>query len=67
MQKIVLFIEPTDYEWFTPSKLANLFMNRLLIEEDVGSEIFEIFELRKRTKDDIRKKGMGLIVIGYDS
>ena len=67
MQKIVLFIEPTDIEWLTPSKIANLFMNRLLIEEDVGSEILKILELKKRTKYEIRNQRMGLIVIGYES
>ena len=67
MQKIVLFIESIDEAFLTPSKIANLFMNRLLIEEDVGSEILKILELKKRTWDEIWNEGMGLIVIGYKS
>ena len=63
MQKIVLFIERTDIAYFNFSKIANLFMNRLLIEEDVGSEILKIFELEDRDFFG----GKGLIVIGYDS
>ncbi len=59
-------MEPNYAAWKTFSKIANLFMNRLLIEEDVGSEILKILELRKRTKHEIRNKGMGLIIKAYD-
>ena len=67
MQKIVLFIQPTDEAWWTPSKVANLFTNRLLIEEDVGSEILKILELKKLTFNDIVNQGMDLIFIDYES
>ena len=45
MQKIVLFIEPSEDAWLTPVKIGNLFMNRFAIDEDVSSEILGIFEL----------------------
>ena len=43
MQGVVLFIEPDD-RYLTPSKIGNLFMNRLAIEEDQGNEILSIFQ-----------------------
>ena len=47
MQKIVLFIEPSDNAWETPSKIGNLFMNRFAVDEDAASEVLKIFELEK--------------------
>ena len=47
MQKIVLFIEPTEEAYFTPLKIGNLFMNRFAIEENDSSEILKIFESLK--------------------
>ena len=47
MQKIVLFIEPTDKAFQTPSKIGNLFMNRFVIDEDASFEISQIVELAK--------------------
>ena len=47
MQKIVLFIEPTDDAWRTPLKIGNLFMNRFAVEEDAAFEVLKIFELEK--------------------
>ena len=47
MQKIVLFIEPSDDAWRTPLKIGNLFMNRLAVEEGAASEVLKIFELEK--------------------
>ena len=41
-QKIVLFIEPNDDAWFTPSKIGHLFMNRFAIDEDPGFEIVNV-------------------------
>ena len=46
-QKIVLFIEPNDDAFFTPSKIGHLFMNRFAIDEDVGFEIIKVLELEK--------------------
>ena len=45
MQKIVLFIEPTDKLYITPLKIGNLFMNRFAVDEDAASEILAIYEL----------------------
>ena len=47
MQKIVLFIEPNDDTFATPSKIGNLFMNRFAVDEDAGSEILTFLELGK--------------------
>ena len=47
MQKIVLFIEPSDEAFLTPSKIGHLFMNRFTIEEEASFEIVKIFELGK--------------------
>ena len=48
MQKIVIFIEPTDKAFEKPVKIGNLFMNRFAIDEDASTEILKIFELCKR-------------------
>ena len=45
MQKVVLFIEPNDDAWCTPSKMGDLFMNRFAIDEDASFEIVKVFEL----------------------
>lgn len=42
MQTIVLFIDPAQAEWSTPSKIGNLFMNRFTIDEDAYSETAKI-------------------------
>ena len=47
MQKIILFIEPSDREYETPVKIGNLFMNRFAIDEDASTEILKIFEFGK--------------------
>ena len=76
MQKIVLFIEPSDDAWQTPLKIGNLFMNRFVVNEDAASEVVKIFELDKtslkisRPKDlehknfeeERKQKGMDLII-----
>ena len=38
MQKIVLFIEPSDDAFDTPFKIGHLFMNRFIIEEKANFE-----------------------------
>ena len=45
-QKIILFIEPQKFKSNTPSKIGNLFMNRLVIDEDESNEILKIYELK---------------------
>ena len=47
MQKIVLFIEPSDDAFYTPFKAGHLFMNRFSIGEEANFEIVKIFELGK--------------------
>ena len=47
MQKIVLFIDPTYDAFDKPFDIANLFMNRIAVDEDDASEIVEIYELNK--------------------
>ena len=47
MQKIVLFIEPTEDAFETPFKSGHLFMNRFSIEEEANFEIVNILELGK--------------------
>ena len=47
MQKIVLFIEPSDDAFQTPEKIGHLFMNRFSIDEDPGFEMIKVLELDK--------------------
>ena len=67
MQKIVLFIEPSDDAFETPFKIGHLFMNRFTIEEEANFEIVKIFELGKLSwyfndisEKDRNQKGMSL-------
>ena len=46
-QKIVLFIEPSDDAFDTPSKIGHLFMNRFAVDEVAGFEILKVLELGK--------------------
>ena len=76
MQKIVLFIEPSEEEYHTPSKIGISFLNRFAIDEDAATEILKIFELGKTSwkmsypydneyKDFVeerKQKGMDLIM-----
>ena len=66
MQKIVLFIEPSEEAWRTPLKIGNLFMNRFAVDEDAASEILKIFELGKSSHgmsaEEKQQKGMDLII-----
>ena len=50
MQKIVLFIEPSDDAYSTPLKIGNLFMNRFSIGEEANFEIVKILELGKSSE-----------------
>ena len=47
MQKIILFVEPSDDLFFTPAKIGDLFMNRFAIDEDASCEILKTIELVK--------------------
>ena len=63
MQKIVLFIEPSEDASDTPLKIGNLFMNRFAVDEDGASEILNIFELEECSfKMSCELKGMDLTI-----
>ena len=66
MQKIVLFIEPSEEAWQTPSKIGNLFMNRFAVDEDAAFEILKIFELENSSDsmsaEERKQKGRDLII-----
>ena len=68
MQKIVLFIEPSEEACETPLKIGNLFMNRFAVDEDAASEILKTFELAKyhfgwfMSPEEEQQKGMDLII-----
>ena len=51
MQKIILFVEPNDVAFSTPSKIGDILMNRLAIDEMVSCEILKRFELAKTSFD----------------
>ena len=68
MQKIVLFMEPTEIAFLTSVKAGNLFMNRFAIDEDDSSEVLNIFELDKcsvfyeMSRTERKQKGMDQIL-----
>ena len=47
MQNIVIFIEPNEDAFITSEKIANLYMNRFLIDEDASNELLGIYQLGK--------------------
>ena len=47
MQKIVLFIEETDKDYELAPTIANLYVNRFTIDEDVCHEIVRIYKVEK--------------------
>ena len=51
MQKIILFVEPTDDAWMTPEKIGDMFMNRFAIDENASCEILKSYELCKTSLD----------------
>ena len=51
MQKIILFIEPTDREFETPSKIGSLLTNRFAINEDASTKIVKVLELGKKSTE----------------
>ena len=50
-QKIILFVEPNQYEWSTPSKIGNLFMNGFSVNEEASCEILKICQLENTLSD----------------
>ena len=69
-QKIVLFIEPAEEAWRTPSKIGNLFMNRFAIDEDANHEILKIYHLENTLYNQLSsEEGLDLtnfMIITYD-
>ena len=75
MQKIVLFIEPFDDEFFTPAKIGHLFMNRFGVDEDAAFEVINVLELGNTSEkmswpkdpeypnfeNERQEKGMGIL------
>ena len=55
--EIVLFLEPSEKAYDTPSKIGYLFMNRFAIDEDAGFEIRKVFCLSESGKTDRGEKG----------
>ena len=47
-QKFVVFIEQAAEEFYKPSKIGNLFMNRFAIDEDAKNEILKIYQSEYR-------------------
>ena len=43
-RSIIIFLEPSDFKWLCPSKIANLYMNRFAIDEEAAFEI-QLLEL----------------------
>ena len=51
MQKIILFVEPSDDAFETPAKIGDIFMNRFAIDENASCEILERFEIGKNSEE----------------
>ena len=73
-QKFVVFIEQAAEEFYKPSKIGNLFINRFSIDEDAKNEILKIYQLKYNSIALYRgrltlEEGLGLINyrIAYDS
>ena len=47
MQKVVLFIEPSDDAFMTPEKIGQLFMNRIAVDEDASFKILDTYKIEK--------------------
>ena len=56
MRKVVLFLELSENEFQTPSKICHLFMNRFAVDDDASFEILNIFELGKTSEKIFRSK-----------
>ena len=43
-----MFIEPAAVEFYKPSKIGNLLINRFAIDEEAKNEILKIYQLDKQ-------------------
>ena len=72
MQKIILIIDLSDYAYYTPAKIGNIFMNRSAIDEDASSEVLRIFQIEASNwtfgewNDHNKKKRLRLKTRGMD-
>ena len=64
-QNIILYRERAANAWNTPSKIANTFVNRFMIDEDFACEIVGIYELPNDGVDNFGVVHNSLIRIGY--
>ena len=51
-QNIILYKEAADNPWNTPSKIANIFINRFVIDEDLACEIIGTYNLSNNDEDN---------------
>merc|ERR1711953_724411 len=51
MKNIIVFIEPQVETYYSPWKIANLFMNRFSINEDDAFELLGVYYLRKCSEE----------------
>ena len=49
-QSVIIFIEPSENSFLSPSKIGNLFLNRFGIDEDAGFEILGIHFLHRTSR-----------------
>ena len=47
MQNVVLFREPNDDTFLTPTKVGDLFFNRFGIDEDAAFEMLGVYQLQE--------------------
>ena len=77
VQKLILFREHSEDLYQTPSKIAKLFINRLVIDEEASYEHMTPFEFytcnnkmadetNKEYEDERKLKGMIQIIPAYD-
>ena len=50
-QNIILYKESAENPWNTPSKIANIFLNRFVIDEDLACEIIGTYILSNNDTD----------------
>ena len=51
-QNIILYKESAENPWNTPSKIANIFLNRFVIDEDLACEIIGTYNLSNNDVDN---------------
>ena len=51
MKNIIVFIEPNEHSYNTNWKIANLYLNRLTIDEDAAFELLGVYYLKENHDD----------------